>query len=221
MRKLWWERQGWKGGRGEWNETFFCWSCAQREEWAWAFVWTTKTAFVIAHSIKGQKNMCENGEQGREEPAKPVEAFLVQHHFTKAHLSSSWTDTHQLVLNSFCLKPGKGRLLLVHFSLGSVISTIFPPQLSSKLLNFHKMWIIANKAVHQTVQDLKSWLMLLHFSCPWSPGMKEHLCHLPPGLDVSCHFLFAQTCDTFLCSARSPAENISNDRFSRPSGQRV
>lgn len=38
-----------------------------------------------------------------------------------------------------------------------------------------------------------------------------------PGLDGSCHFLFAQTCDTFYYSARS-CGYIPNEHLSSPSG---
>lgn len=38
-----------------------------------------------------------------------------------------------------------------------------------------------------------------------------------PGLDGSYYFLFAQTCDTFHCSAR-PCGDTSNEHFSGPLG---
>lgn len=115
-------KAGMKRWEGEWNETFLCWSCAQREEQARPFVWTTKTAFVAGHSNKGTGGICvKNRAPASEGTCEARLAFNAASQFNKTPLIFEQTDGNRLVFsiriweNAECqdgFNPGIGKLRL-------------------------------------------------------------------------------------------------------------
>lgn len=91
-------KAGMKRWEGEWNETFLCWSCAQREEQPRPFVWTTKTAFVVGHSNKGTGGICvKNRAPASEGTCEARLGFNAASQFNKTPLISDRTDGNLLV----------------------------------------------------------------------------------------------------------------------------
>lgn len=115
-------KAGMKRWEGEWNETFLCWSCAQREEQARPFVWTTKTAFVVGHSNKGTGGICvKNRVPASEGTCEARLGFNAASQFNKTPFSSSSKVTatclffHENLIKFtvwLLLKPRYGQLWL-------------------------------------------------------------------------------------------------------------
>lgn len=152
--------------------------------------------------------MCENRAQACKEPAKPHEALLL----LQKHLSPP--AEHQPM---FC--RGKHFLLLKKsiVTCGFSFSVISTPFLTTLWTSFKIQLTLIKLSVMSTLSEGPVSLKAIDVCVPQSPLVTKDegtSVTLASGLDV-CHFLFAQTCDTFYYSASG---NISNEHYFGPSG---